>query len=128
MFTSVALSQNKTNDKEWQFSLKVSLGPTRAAGHMDGGAHILLVASGAVASAGAQWLSGGLSVQVARSCHRQGCCHRRAGNEKTLPLRQTKQCSASLLRISLRLENVTIKNTRHFLVVVFNIFENSQHQ
>ena len=102
MFTSVALSQNKTNDKEWQFSLKVSLGPTRAAGHMDGGAHILLVASGAVASAGAQWLSGGLSVQVARSRHRQDRCHRRAGCEKTLPLRQTQRCSASLLRISLK--------------------------
>ena len=97
---------------------------------MDGGAHILLVASGAVASAGAQWLSGGLSVQVARSCHRQDCCHRRAGCEKTLPLRQTKRCSASLLTISLNLENVTLsKKTRHFLVVVFNTFENSQqHQ
>ena len=85
MFTSTPLSQNYMNDKEWQFILKVSLGPTRAAGHMDGGAYILLVASGAVASAGAQWLSGGLSVQVARSCHR------RAGCEKTLPLRQTKR-------------------------------------
>ena len=92
MFTSAPLSQNQMNDKEWQFSLKVSLGPTRrAAGHMDGGAHILFVASGAVASAGAQWLSGGLSVQVARSCHRQDCCHHRAGKEKTLPLRQTKR-------------------------------------
>ena len=68
-------SQNRTNDKGWQFRMKVSLGPTRAAGHMDGGAHILLVASGAVASAGAQWLGLSCGLTTSSSPPPPGRCH-----------------------------------------------------